>query len=240
MRCENCLLTSDEGASLQLEAFLDRLERCDECPIESGQEPCPLVAVERLVLRARASSRALRKLGNKLRQAEQVAKDLNEGIAEYEERAAKLEALQQASIVEANCELREKMALVIQKEEAILALSTPIIEVWKGVLVLPIIGRLDDRRTSVMLSTLLDKVAFHAATHAVLDLTGVDHIDAATADQIVRICRTVALLGASVILCGIRVQVVAVLVDLQLDLSSIGTVRNLKEALRLCGVGSAR
>jgi len=240
MRCETCLLTSEEGASLPLEGFLDRLETCDECPLESGQEPCPLVAVERLALRARASSRALRKLGNRLRQSENMAKDLSAGIAEYEERAAKLEVLQQAGVLEANRELRAKMALVEQKEEAILALSTPIIEVWEGVLVLPIIGNLDDRRTGEMLSRLLEMVSLRAAEYAILDLTGVDRIDAATADQIIRICRTVALLGAKVILSGIRVEVVLVLARLELDLSSLVTMRTLKEALLRCGVGAAR
>jgi rsbT co-antagonist protein RsbR len=238
MRCATCVLTSEEGVSLPLEAFLDQLDTCDECPLARGQEPCPPAAMGRLAQRAQASSRALRKLGNRLRQAEQVTKDLSAGIAEYEERAATLEALQQAGNLEANRELRAKMALVEQKEAAILALMTPIIEVWEGILVLPIVGVLDEQRTGVMLSTLLERVSQGAAAYAILDLTGVDRIDAATAAQLVRICRAVALLGAGVILCGIRVEVVLALTHLRLDLTSIATMRTLKEALLRCGVGA--
>ena len=240
MRCETCLLTSEEGASLALEALLDRLEACDECPIALGREPCPAVALERLVQSARASSRALRKLGNKARKAERALQELVETTADYEERAAKLETLQQAITREADRELRAKMALVEQKEAAILALSTPIIEVGEGVLVLPLIGGVAGERAEALLSTLLLAVAGSRARHAILDLTGVDRVDGAMADHLVTLCRAVALLGARVILSGLRPDVARVLVDLRLDLASIATERNLKEALRRCGVGRLR
>jgi anti-anti-sigma factor len=239
VRCATCVLTSEEGASLPLEALLDRLEACDECPIALGQEACPAVALERLVRSCRASSRALRKLGNKARKAEREVQEMREATADYEERAAKLEALQQASMRGADRELKAKMALVEQKEAAILALSTPIIEVGEGVLVLPLIGGLDGERAEVILATLLESVSRSRAAHAILDLTGVVHVDRATADHLVIICRAVALLGAQVILSGIRPDVVKVLVSLRLDLSSIATDRSLKEALRRCGIAAA-
>jgi anti-anti-sigma regulatory factor len=237
VRCETCLLTSEEGAAISLEALLDRMEACDECPIALGQEACPAVALERLVQSCRASSRALRKLGNKARKAERAVQELIETTADYEERAAKLERLQQASTREADHELRTKMALVEQKEAAILALSTPIIEVGEGVLVLPLIGGIDGERAGVILTTLLEMVSHRRATHAILDLTGVDRVDKGTADHIVTICRAVALLGARVLLSGIRPEVGRALVALRVDLASIATERNLKEALRRCGVG---
>ena len=239
MRCATCLLTSEEGASLALEALLDRLEACDECPIALGQEACPAVALERLLQGCRASSRALRRLGNKARKAEREVQEMREATADYEERAAKLEALQQASMREADRELEAKVALVAQKEAAILALSTPIIEVGEGVLVLPLIGGLDAERAEVILATLLEAVARSRAAHTILDLTGVDRVDAATADHLVIICRAVALLGAQAILSGIRPEVVKVLVSLRVDLSSIATDRSLREALRRCGIGAA-
>ena len=239
MRCATCVLTSEEGASLALEALLDRLEICDECPIALGEEACPTVALERLLQGCRASSRALRRLGNKARKAEREVQEMLEATADYEERAAKLEALQQASTREADRELEAKIALVAQKEAAILALSTPIIEVGEGVLVLPLIGGLDGERAEVILATLLEAVARSRAAHTILDLTGVDRVDAATADHLVIICRAVALLGAQVILSGIRPEVVKVLVSLRVDLPSIATDRSLREALRRCGIGAA-
>lgn len=237
MRCETCALTNEEGTAPTLEGFLERLEACDECPIVLGREPCPKEALDRLAQSCRASSRALRKLGNKARKAEREVQEMRETTAEYEERAAKLESLQQASTREADSELRAKIALVEQKEAAILALSTPIIEVGDGVLVLPLIGGLDGKRAEVILSTLLEAVARSRAKHAILDLTGVNQVDEKTGNHIVTICRAVALLGARAALSGIQPDVVRALVNLQLDLSSIVTARNLKEVLRQCGVG---
>jgi anti-anti-sigma regulatory factor len=236
VRCESCPLTSEEGASLPLSTFLERIELCNDCPIELGEEPPALVPIQRLVERQREASRVMRKLANKLRKAERQIQELHEGVREHEERASKLEAVQQESARRANEELRAKMELVKQKEEAIMALSTPIIEVWERVLVLPVIGVLDDKRARVILSSLLESVARSRAQHAILDMTGVDRIDAGTADHLGLICRAVSMLGAKVILSGIRPEIVRMLADLRADLSSVVTVRSLKEALRRCGV----
>lgn len=243
MRCASCILTSEEGASLPIEAFLERLEMCVECPIERGEAPLNLVSVQRLMERPREASRSMRKLTNKLRKAERRIKELEEGIGGYEERAAKLETLQQASILQANEELRAKMDLVRQKEEAIRALSTPIIEVWEGVIVLPLIGALDEQRAGALLTALLESVARLRAGHAILDMTGVDRIDARTADLLGMIGRALSLLGARLILSGIKPEVAGGLVELQANVSAIATERSLKDALRRCGavaVGGAR
>jgi rsbT co-antagonist protein RsbR len=182
----------------------------------------------------------MRKLTNKVHKAERHIKELEEGISEYEERAAKLEVIQQTGILQANDELRAKMELIRQKEEAIKALSTPIIEVWEGVLVLPVIGALDDDRAGGILASLLQRVAQRRARHAILDMTGVDRIDAGTADHLGMIGRAVSMLGARIILSGIQPEVVRELIELRVDLSAMATERSLKEALRRCGVGGAR
>lgn len=240
MKCESCILTSEEGASLPINVFLERIELCDECPIERGEEPPRLVSIQRLLGRHRETSRAMRKLANKLNKAERRIKELEEGILESEERAAKLESVQQACVLQANEELRAKMELVRQKEDAIKALSTPIIEVWEGVIVLPVIGALDDNRAGGILSSLLESVARRRARHAILDMTGVDQIDAGTAAHLGMIGRAVIMLGALIILSGIRPEVVRELIELRVDLSGMVTERSLKEALRRCGVAGAR
>lgn len=235
MRCASCILTSDEGASLPLSTFLERIEMCTECPLEHGNAPADLVSVRRLMGKHRDASRAMRKLANTLRKAEKRIEELEEGVSAYEERAAKLEHLQQVSLLEANEELRAKMELVRQKEEAIKALSTPIIEVWDGVIVLPLIGALDDQRAGALLTALLESVARRRAGHAILDMTGVNTIDARTADHLGMIGRAVSLLGARLIVSGIQPEVARGLMEIQANLSAIATERSLKDALRRCG-----
>ncbi|MDI1449292.1 STAS domain-containing protein [Polyangium sp. 6x1] len=141
---------------------------------------------------------------------------------EVEERAA------------AERELREKLELIARQEEAIRALSTPIIEVWDGVLSLPLFGVVDSQRAAEMMERLLDAITQKAATYAIIDLTGVDVVDTTTADHIGKLVRAAELLGAKCIITGIRPAVAQTMVQIGIDLTKIVTLATLREALRRC------
>ncbi|AKT38803.1 uncharacterized protein CMC5_029490 [Chondromyces crocatus] len=100
--------------------------------------------------------------------------------------------------------LETQLAVIEQQQEAIRMLSTPVLQVWDGVVALPIIGGVDERRVADITATLLDTVARTQARYAILDVTGVDAIDRRTADHFTRIRRAVTLLGAECLLCGMR------------------------------------
>jgi rsbT co-antagonist protein RsbR len=131
-------------------------------------------------------------------------------------------------------ELREKLELIARQEEAIRALSTPIIEVWDGVLTLPLFGVVDSQRAAEMMERLLDAITHKAATYAIIDLTGVDIVDTSTADHIGKLVRAAELLGARCIITGIRPAVAQTIVQIGIDLTKIITLSTLREALRLC------
>jgi len=109
-------------------------------------------------------------------------------------------------------ELSEQLALIERQQEAIRAMSTPILQVWHGVLALPIIGLVDDRRAADITATLLEAVSREQARYAILDLTGVDVIDTHTAAHFARIMRAIGLLGAECLVCGIRPAVAQAMV----------------------------
>lgn len=117
------------------------------------------------------------------------------------------------------------------QQDTIRELSTPIIEVWPGVVTLPVIGHVDERRATEMTERLLASVSALRARYVVLDLTGVEHIDNATADHLLRILRAVPLLGGRTMIAGIHPGVAQTMVELDLDLSSIQMVRDLRSAL---------
>lgn len=96
--------------------------------------------------------------------------------------------------------------LARQRDELILALSTPVIAVWPGVLALPLIGSIDEARAANITSTLLERVAAERATHVILDLTGVADVSAATLTGMLHLIRAVGLLGAACLLSGVRPQ----------------------------------
>lgn len=123
----------------------------------------------------------------------------------------------------------------IEQQEALLgATATPIIEVWDDILTMPVVGLVDSVRASDMKSSLLAAVARTGAKYAIVDVTGVDTVDTATADHLLKVMRAVHLLGARCVLTGIQPTVARIIVGLGLDLQSVTTLRSLREGLRFC------
>ena len=118
-----------------------------------------------------------------------------------------------------------------EQQDTIRELSTPIIEVWPGVLTLPVVGHIDERRASEMTMRLLTSVTTMRARHVILDLTGVERLDPATADHLLRILRAVPLLGGRTMITGIHPHVARTFVELGLDLRTIHTVGTVRSAL---------
>jgi PAS domain S-box-containing protein len=135
---------------------------------------------------------------------------------------------------EAEATLQEKLDIIEAQQAAIQKLSTPIIEVWEGVLTMPVLGVVDEQRAEQMMSVMLEAVSRTRCQHTIIDLTGVDAVDTKTADHVMKIVRAVQLLGARAIVVGIRPEVAMTIVALGVDLASITTLSNLREALLLC------
>ncbi|HNN98008.1 MAG TPA: STAS domain-containing protein [Pseudomonadota bacterium] len=130
--------------------------------------------------------------------------------------------------------LAQRLHEIEEQNRAIRSMATPIIEVWSGVLVVPVVGQLDPERASLMLERLLDAVGERRARFAILDLTAVEVVDTATAQYIVRMVSSLRLLGAYGLISGIRATVAQTLVGLGVDLGQITTKATLHAALRYC------
>ncbi|WAS93550.1 PAS domain-containing protein [Nannocystis punicea] len=128
-------------------------------------------------------------------------------------------------------EMRLREEVIRAQDEALLALSTPLIPIDDETVVMPLIGTLDPRRVERVLQTLLDGVATSRARTVILDITGVPEIDAQTADALLRAARSAALLGAESVITGIRPGLAATLVSLGADLGSIVTLGTLKAGI---------
>lgn len=128
-------------------------------------------------------------------------------------------------------QLRDKIEVIARQEEAIRALETPIIEVWEGVLTLPLMGVMDSHRAAATMERLLAAITQKGATTAILDLTGVEVIDTSTADHINRLAKACALLGAQCIITGIRPAVAQTMVGIGIDMNNVVTLATLREGL---------
>ena len=135
---------------------------------------------------------------------------------------------------ETEIDLRNKLALIERQQEAIRALSTPIIQVWDRVLTLPLVGTVDSRRAADVMERLLHEVSRTGARFAILDLTGVETVDTATASHLLALLRAIQLLGAEGVITGIRPVVAQTMISLGLDFNRLITLAKLRDGLRLC------
>lgn len=131
-------------------------------------------------------------------------------------------------------ELREHIELLTKQRDLIRAMSTPILQVWDGVLALPVVGHVDQERAEAIMNALLDEIVRTGSRHAILDVTGVEALDTTTVHHLARLLRAVRLLGAEGILTGVRPAVAQTLVALGEDLPEAPTLRNLQAGLQRC------
>jgi rsbT co-antagonist protein RsbR len=121
---------------------------------------------------------------------------------------------------------------VIRAQAAMLEeLSTPLIPMSDQVMVMPLIGTMDSRRMQQVIETLLTGISSSKAHSVILDITGVPVVDSQVADALVRAAQAVQLLGAQVILTGIRPEVAQTLVGLGVELKNIVTRGTLQSGI---------
>lgn len=135
---------------------------------------------------------------------------------------------------EARAELEERLRTIEQQRTTIAELSTPVIELWEGVLTVPLVGVMDTQRAAELSDRVLLQVAATSARFLLVDLTGVEVVDTATASHLLRLVQAVRLLGAECLLTGLRPTVALALSQLGVELGGTRTVRSLREGLRYC------
>ncbi|MDC0747927.1 PAS domain S-box protein [Polyangium mundeleinium] len=129
-------------------------------------------------------------------------------------------------------ERRRLLDEIIRTQASMLAeLSTPLIPISDHVVVMPLIGTVDEARAEHVLESLLAGVTARGAKVAILDITGVATVDAAVAEALLRAARAVRLLGAEVVLTGIRAEVAQALIGLGVDLGNIVTRSTLQSGI---------
>lgn len=131
-------------------------------------------------------------------------------------------------------ELQRRLSVIEEQSTMIRALSTPIMEVSEGVLVLPLIGPVDSQRAEVIMETLLQRIVAAASRCVIIDVTGLESLEANTGASLARLTRSAALLGARCIITGVSPQMARTLVDLDAELGDIPTRRSLKDGLEAC------
>src|SRR5690606_17555595 len=115
-------------------------------------------------------------------------------------------------------EVESKLEMVEEQRATIRELSTPILEVWDGVLCLPVVGVIDTIRSAEMTSELLEAIVAKQTRCAIIDITGIEVMDTSTAEHFIRMAKSARLLGAECVITGLNPTIAQTVVHMGIDL----------------------
>ncbi|GHE93415.1 STAS domain-containing protein [Streptomyces fumanus] len=127
--------------------------------------------------------------------------------------------------------LGEGEQLIERQRQQLLEVATPVINLWHGIVAVPLIGTLDSARSQVVMENLLDAIVTQQARYAILDITGVPTVDSLVAQHLMKTVAAARLMGAECIVSGIRPAIAQTIVHLGIDLGTIPTRNSLADAL---------
>ena len=123
--------------------------------------------------------------------------------------------------------------IIARQQQELMELSTPVVQLWKGVLALPLIGTLDSARTQVVMESLLQAIVETGSSIAIIDITGVPVVDTLVAQHLLKTVAAARLMGADCIISGIRPQIAQTIVHLGVEISDVITKATLADALSI-------
>jgi rsbT co-antagonist protein RsbR len=120
--------------------------------------------------------------------------------------------------------------IISRQQQELMELSTPVVELWHGVLALPLIGTLDSARTQVVMESLLQAIVDTGSSIAIIDITGVPVVDTLVAQHLLKTVAAARLMGADCIISGIRPQIAQTIVHLGVEINDVITKATLADA----------
>lgn len=123
--------------------------------------------------------------------------------------------------------------VIAEQQKSMLELSTPVIQIWDEILILPIIGIIDSSRARQIMESLLESIAAQKASIVIIDITGVPVVDSEVANRLLRSLKAAKVMGAESILTGLNPQISYTIVNLGIDLSGVTTRASLRDGLEL-------
>jgi anti-anti-sigma regulatory factor len=123
--------------------------------------------------------------------------------------------------------------VINRQQQAIRELSTPVLQLRPGLLILPIVGSLDERRLEQLRAELLEGVRRRRARAVVLDVTGIPQIDTAVANELITAVSSARMMGADVIVSGLSAEIAQTLVTAGIDLRKVVSAGDLQSGIEL-------
>jgi rsbT co-antagonist protein RsbR len=164
-----------------------------------------------------------------------LAKQVDEADMESDARSktlaslAKLCHLETAIVVETYNQFVEET--VTAQAKSLMEMSTPVTQIWSGILLLPLVGLIDSKRARDVMNATLAKISETQARIFILDISGVGVVDTAVANHLIKITQATRLMGCDCTISGVSPSIAQTIVDLGIDVGRIKTTATMKDAL---------
>jgi rsbT co-antagonist protein RsbR len=112
--------------------------------------------------------------------------------------------------------------------QTIREMSTPVLPILEGVLVVPLVGRMDGERGRQLMDALLTGIQRHRAELVIIDITGVKTVDTSVASHLLQAISAARLVGAECLLVGIAPSIAETLVQIGVDFGALTTRSDLR------------
>jgi rsbT co-antagonist protein RsbR len=122
-------------------------------------------------------------------------------------------------------------AIIRRQQSEMVELSTPVVQLWNGILTLPLIGTLDSMRAQDVMENVLETIVARQAEIVILDITGVKTVDTQVAQHLLRTAAAVRLMGATCVISGISPHIAQTMVQLGVEVGDVVTRSDIQSAL---------
>ncbi len=163
--------------------------------------------------------------------------DLYDGDLEPDQYAAavialnKLVSMDTAVVVDTYARISNEAAAAQSK--AVMEMSTPVTQIWEGILLLPLVGLIDSKRAQDIMDASLEKIAETQARIFILDISGVGVVDTAVANYLIKVTKATRLMGCQSTISGVSPAIAQTITELGIDVGNVRTTANMRDALSL-------
>jgi rsbT co-antagonist protein RsbR len=120
---------------------------------------------------------------------------------------------------------------ISNQSQSLMEMSTPVTEIWNGILLLPVVGIIDSKRSQDIMNATLKKISDTQAKIFILDISGVGVVDTAVANHLIKVTRATSLMGCKTTISGLSPSIAQTIVELGIDVGSIKTTSTMMDAL---------
>ncbi|MFM8936158.1 MAG: protoglobin domain-containing protein [Vulcanococcus sp.] len=123
--------------------------------------------------------------------------------------------------------------LLNEQSQAVLSMSTPVTEIWDGILLLPVVGIVDSKRSEDIMNAVLTSIRTAKAKEFILDISGVGVVDTAVANYLISISKATGLMGCRTTISGISPAISKTIIQLGIDIGDVNTTATMMDALAI-------